>query len=71
MSRPFAQASIPNVEAHCCGLSFPGHSLLFSGREASVQREVHLSRLGRGVVVLLLPQGVLPQIGAREPLHQG
>ena len=49
VSRSFAcrQAS-PNVEARCCGLSFPGHSLLFSGREASGQREVQLSRLGAG-----------------------
>lgn len=72
VSRSFAcrQAS-PNVEAHCCGLSFPGHTLLFSGREASGQREVQLSSLwGAGVGGGgLLPQGVLPQVGAREPLH--
>ena len=47
VSRSFAcrQAS-PSVEAHCCGLSFPGHTLLFSGREASGQREVQLSSQG-------------------------
>ena len=50
VSRSFAcrQAS-PSVEAHCCGLSFPGHTLLFSGREASGRREVHMHTQGESV----------------------